>query len=418
VKVENRGKTWITAITFIVLAILGIVLRSFFVTSITEFPMIVDNALLINHSGDINHTFALEEIYTSIFSLFFSFVGNKASLAIYLQIVLQIISIVFIFFAIKILVNRVIAWATYVICIFTPFAFSISVDQFYFMIFSLVLFIIALYVYVIEKKERVITLKWMFSFLLALVLTRLLLIDSIFITFLIFGLLVAVFYTDSIENVTKTKVVCGLVYVLGSILSILSHFVTKYYLFEKSIEGQMHSFVNRLFLLQDKPWDKVMWYFGQIGLPDILLYSILTLFLILVTFAFLNRSKKATIVFFILFLMTLTYQVVLISSVNPYVVLAILALLLISLGVHGIVTLVVTKKNSKVASDEVKLTPNQDEKVEDEEKVEEKIEKNKMDKELQKIKFIENPLPLPKKHVPKTLDYRFDPKPEDMHYDI
>ena len=34
------------------------------------------------------------------------------------------------------------------------------------------------------------------------------------------------------------------------------------------------------------------------------------------------------------------------------------------------------------------------------------------------IKFIENPLPLPKKHIKKTMDYRFEPEPEFMKYDI
>ena len=35
-----------------------------------------------------------------------------------------------------------------------------------------------------------------------------------------------------------------------------------------------------------------------------------------------------------------------------------------------------------------------------------------------KIRFIENPLPLPKKHVKKTMDYRFEPEEEGMKYDI
>ena len=34
------------------------------------------------------------------------------------------------------------------------------------------------------------------------------------------------------------------------------------------------------------------------------------------------------------------------------------------------------------------------------------------------IKFIENPLPLPKKHVKKEMNYAFEPTPEQMHYDL
>ena len=34
------------------------------------------------------------------------------------------------------------------------------------------------------------------------------------------------------------------------------------------------------------------------------------------------------------------------------------------------------------------------------------------------VKFIENPLPLPKKHVKKEMNYAFEPTPDQMHYDL
>ena len=36
----------------------------------------------------------------------------------------------------------------------------------------------------------------------------------------------------------------------------------------------------------------------------------------------------------------------------------------------------------------------------------------------QKIELIENPLPLPKKHEKKQMDYAFEPDESEMHYDI
>jgi len=44
------------------------------------------------------------------------------------------------------------------------------------------------------------------------------------------------------------------------------------------------------------------------------------------------------------------------------------------------------------------------------------LEENKENKK--EIKFIENPLPLPKKHVKKTMDYRFIPDNGQMNYDV
>ena len=36
----------------------------------------------------------------------------------------------------------------------------------------------------------------------------------------------------------------------------------------------------------------------------------------------------------------------------------------------------------------------------------------------EKSRFIENPLPLPKKHVKRTMDYDYEIAEEDMHYDV
>ena len=38
--------------------------------------------------------------------------------------------------------------------------------------------------------------------------------------------------------------------------------------------------------------------------------------------------------------------------------------------------------------------------------------------EKKSVQFIENPLPLPKKHVKKVMDYKFEPEEHLMKYDI
>lgn len=40
-----------------------------------------------------------------------------------------------------------------------------------------------------------------------------------------------------------------------------------------------------------------------------------------------------------------------------------------------------------------------------------------MEKE-KKVKFIKNPLPLPKKHTKKEMDYDFEVSADQMHFDI
>ena len=50
------------------------------------------------------------------------------------------------------------------------------------------------------------------------------------------------------------------------------------------------------------------------------------------------------------------------------------------------------------------------------------ITENKMEtpqtEDSKPIKLIENPLPLPKKHVKKEMNYAFEPTPDQMHYDL
>ena len=46
------------------------------------------------------------------------------------------------------------------------------------------------------------------------------------------------------------------------------------------------------------------------------------------------------------------------------------------------------------------------------------IEITEVIEEPKPVKFIENPLPLPKKHVKKEMNYAFEPTPDQMHYDL
>ncbi|MDR2045346.1 MAG: hypothetical protein LBQ15_13530 [Clostridium sp.] len=50
-------------------------------------------------------------------------------------------------------------------------------------------------------------------------------------------------------------------------------------------------------------------------------------------------------------------------------------------------------------------------------KVEEKME-GKAEEKTEAIQYIENPLPVPKKHVKKTMDYAFEPEKDQLKYDL
>ena len=426
VRDENRSRAWIATIIFVILAVAGVFCRSFFIKNITEFPMIVDNALLIDHAGTSYNVLSLEKIYTSLFSFFFSFVGNKASLAIYFQIILQVLSIMILFYAVKIFSNKITAWTCYLICIATPFAFSISVDQFFFMIFALILFLFGSYVHIINVKERSITLKWMSNFLVSLFVTRLIFLEPIFIVFVIFGLFVTMIYSTSEEYVLKTKIICGSSYLLGSILSVLSYVGIKYYILGEKIGSQISELVKFLFVLKNDSLIQVRVYIENMGVKETYIYLALGLFVLFLLFAFFGRDKKAPIIFSLLLVMISLYQFFFETEIKPYVVLGFNILLLLVLGVEGIIFSVLNFRMKKNTDVDIEKNMKHEQKLQH---VEESEKENKIEEcehsddelttnELSKIKFIDNPLPLPKKHVSKKLEYRFEPKPEDMHYNI
>ncbi len=79
-------------------------------------------------------------------------------------------------------------------------------------------------------------------------------------------------------------------------------------------------------------------------------------------------------------------------------------------------------KCREVASDNQSVNENVDEDCLEAECMEklqgENTEEIKMQEAPKQVKYIENPLPLPKKHVKKTLEYSVEPPEERMHFDI
>ena len=76
------------------------------------------------------------------------------------------------------------------------------------------------------------------------------------------------------------------------------------------------------------------------------------------------------------------------------------------------------RSEKKVAVSSAELDPVFRQIAEQEEKVfSETIYENKTESQIP-IKFIENPLPLPKKHVKKEMNYAFEPSSDQMHYDL
>ena len=421
---------FLKASILIFFAIFGIILRSIFIVNMSDFPLLINNALILNNVSTSSHIFTMESIYTRIFSFFFSFIGNKVELAIYFQIVLQVFAIIGLYFSLKKITNTVCAWICYLVFICTPFVFSISINQLFFLIFSLLFVLSAIYIHIVEKEERTLFVKSISSIAIAIIFTQLIFLDSIYLVFVIFGLFLALFFSNSSkEKLVHTKVITLINYIVGILLSIGFYFAINIY-FKKStiflvfqeIKTNLISF-NYQYLSFFKDFKISMQQ------DELFIYIIIVVFILFLIFGFIKTPRKSVIVIDVLFFSLCLFTIFFQTIINPFMVIIVLAWIIFVLGIQGILHLFTSKTlavESPIEEDTIKIS------IESEDMAKDSLIEtsngevsntilNDSDNEreiIKTVKFIDNPLPVPKKHVQKVLDYRFEPKEEDMHYDI
>jgi len=81
----------------------------------------------------------------------------------------------------------------------------------------------------------------------------------------------------------------------------------------------------------------------------------------------------------------------------------------------------VSVQEEKISLEEPQMKIEQEQKIESVIKTEPQIENKEetsAEPEKTKVKLLDNPLPLPKKHVKKEMNYAFEPSADQMHYDL
>lgn len=81
----------------------------------------------------------------------------------------------------------------------------------------------------------------------------------------------------------------------------------------------------------------------------------------------------------------------------------------------------VSVQEEKISLEEPQMKIEQEQKIESVIKTEPQIENKEetsAEPEKPKVKLLDNPLPLPKKHVKKEMNYAFEPSADQMHYDL
>lgn len=106
------------------------------------------------------------------------------------------------------------------------------------------------------------------------------------------------------------------------------------------------------------------------------------------------------------------------SNMNYMLIYFVAGIVGIVLIVGGFVRMTINKQLAPLAETDAETIAKAMEETEVEKSTEEAIETTKTEETEKKINYIENPLPLPKKHVKRELSYAFEPDESLMDFDI
>lgn len=333
-------------------------------------------------------------LYTCVLSVVFSFFGNKQAVGIVLQMVLQLLGILCFYFAVRRLAGKKEAVLSLAVMTFSEAMvnsqFTLTAENLYFFLYAGMFLLLSVYKSY-EEKGRKTWLVLMFLLGLGLGTGYLVYLDIAGVLFL-----AAVFYVIVSKKRKKGKNITYICFEAGGFLLGLSGL----FLREAAVNGT--AFLNAAvswgkFYLSDWKWN-----FAVVG-PDVT--PVGNLFCLLasmwVFFAFFGKKEDDSG----MYMLSLVGIAVLVSFGRTNMSYQLLATaywsVLAAIGVASVIT-------------EKKEEPMNTIKKEEDTLIIESLEEEPENR----IHFIENPLPLPKKHVKKTMDYAFEPEAELMKFDI
>ena len=364
-------------------------------------------------------------LYTGMLSGVFSLFGNKLSVGIVMQIVLQLTGILLFYFAVRNLAGRMEAVISLAVLVFFPamikYSFTLMPENLYFFLFSGMLFLIGLYKKFEEKRERMTAVSVILLTFIGVGIGYMAYLDVIGMLLLAgvcFAILTMKRKTG--RNIVFISVVAG--------VSVTTLFVM---LFLEAFLGNT-TVLNSFFSWWNLYFAKFAWNYMIAG-PDVTLVCNLMICAgaAWCIFSFL-RKKENNDCFYMLSLVVLALFVSFGSQNMSYQLL--LTAFWSVLAAMGITSVMFVKEPQGVPEESVNVltvdgvcgkemksgTENlQMKEMQTSEILSKETEsKNMENAEKKPVQFIENPLPLPKKHVKKTMDYSFEPEAHLMKYDI
>lgn len=355
-------------------------------------------------------------LYTLCLSFVLSFLGNKAGAAVCLQIFLQMLTVLLAFFAVRKIAGRIPACAAMLMLavssVYAGQIFILTPESFFFLLYLAGLFIIGSYINMYCRGNFSVTAEIAGAILSGIVIGILCYLDAIALTLLF--LLPALF--TGIQKQVKNKFlyvrisISFLTVILASgALSFMGALAAYAFYSHGGIEQAAETW---FLLYRNHIKADYIFYQTNRSIIECLILVVPAAFFIM---AFWNRRREQNASFWICLMFLLAPTPLTATGVLPYQIFSIFIWsVLAGIGLQQSFVW----KEKKVAKTEVNIqTMDEDKSVaEIKEPVPEATAETSAP--VSAPRFIENPLPLPKKHEKKEMDYQYEVPEDKMNFDV
>ncbi len=352
-------------------------------------------------------------LYTGMLSTLFSLLGNKQEAGIVMQLVLQLCGILFFYFAIRNMLGKMEAVIFVAVLAFFPamieYGFTLTPENLYFFLFAGMFLLISFFKKYEEKGKRNIVAASTLLFFLGVGIGYVSYLDIIGIL-----LLAAMVFVIFGKKRKAGRTIAYVSFAIGGFgISMVGLFFANSFFNHTSFVSVFGEWCNLYF--QKFSWNAV------IAGPDMTIMGSLAgcIGAAWLAIAFLLKKGNSSYLYMLSVLVLAAFVSFGSQNMSYQMIATAYWAMLAAIGVTSIMTIKQKAREEAVVtvSQITGETKEKQEKTEDE-SVETESERPENGEEKKQIQFIENPLPLPKKHVKKTMDYKFEPEEHLMKYDI
>lgn len=331
-------------------------------------------------------------VYSLMLEFFFKLFGNKPIVAIYLQVALQGAGILALYFAVRKMIGKIGALFLLAAMALLPYITVASTEQFLLGVFPFYVLLASWLWNLANREERKIGIRLCGAAFLAALIATMSYLDAVGIVFSVVVLTGTVLYTKTGKVLLSACVLAGTTAGYGAVL------LTEMLLRGTTAVDTLRQYGDLYFSAADF---QVQYLIELSGTPVTLFAAIFLgiLYLLLLAVGFWRGNWKQSVLFSLLLFLLAGMKLFHIGT-NDYLPLVVISfLILIANGIQGL-----SVRSRKIE--------------EEEEETESAQEQEEIQEPVKKTRFIENPLPVPKKHVPKHMNYAFEPARDKMKFDL